>query len=203
MVIRRSSRDGATVPRLSTLPSPPSGGLSRTTPKQCSAVFHRHTRRRRHGGKASLARSRTRARRRDRSGLPSNFCLSLLSECRRPRLTAHPRRRTLGIRASSTLLLVRNPGPVVDARASQCRRAQATVLFRACTTVLFRRKCNPHYQARELSDNPRLKAFCRVAPSVRLKARAMLAARVFLLAAAFNLRTSSVVQARRFDLLAI
>jgi hypothetical protein len=38
---------------------------------------------------------------------------------------------------------------------------------------------------------------------VRFKAWAILAARVFLLAAAFNLRTSSGVHARRFDLLAI
>ena len=58
-------------------------------------------------------------------------------------------------------------------------------------------------QARVSSDKPRLNAFCLVAPSVRFKAWAILAARVFLLAAAFNLRTSSGVHARRFDLLAI
>jgi hypothetical protein len=59
------------------------------------------------------------------------------------------------------------------------------------------------YQARESSDKPILKAFCRVAPSVRFNVRAMLAARVFFLAAAFNVRTSDAVHARRFDFLAI
>ena len=59
------------------------------------------------------------------------------------------------------------------------------------------------YQGRESSDKPILKAFCRVAPSVRFNVRAMLAARVFFLAAAFNVRTSDAVHARRFDFLAI
>jgi hypothetical protein len=48
-----------------------------------------------------------------------------------------------------------------------------------------------------------LNAFCRVAPSVRFKVRAMLAARLFLIACAFNVRTSSFVHARRFDFLTI
>jgi len=48
-----------------------------------------------------------------------------------------------------------------------------------------------------------LNAFCRVAPSVRFKFLAMLAARVFFFASAFNVRTSSVVHERRFDFLAI
>jgi hypothetical protein len=56
---------------------------------------------------------------------------------------------------------------------------------------------------RESSDNPRLNAFCRVAPSVRFSVRAMLAARVFFLAAVFKVRTSAAVHARRFDFLAI
>jgi hypothetical protein len=51
---------------------------------------------------------------------------------------------------------------------------------------------------RESSDSPRLKAFCRVAPSVRFKVRAMLAARVV-----FNVRTSDDVHDRRFDFLGI
>lgn len=55
---------------------------------------------------------------------------------------------------------------------------------------------------RESSDNPILKAFCRVAPSLRFKVRAMLFAGVFFFACAFNVRTSAVVQARRFNLLA-
>jgi hypothetical protein len=56
---------------------------------------------------------------------------------------------------------------------------------------------------RESSDSPRLKAFCRVAPSERFKVRAMLAARVFLRAIVFNVRTSDDVHDRRFDFLGI
>ena len=58
-------------------------------------------------------------------------------------------------------------------------------------------------QERESSDSPRLKAFCRVAPSVRFRVRAMLAARVFFLASVFNVRTSSDFHARRLEFLAI
>jgi hypothetical protein len=58
-------------------------------------------------------------------------------------------------------------------------------------------------QERELSDNPRLNAFCRVAPSVRFRVRAMLATRVFFWASVFNLRTSSGFHACRLDFLAI
>jgi hypothetical protein len=59
-------------------------------------------------------------------------------------------------------------------------------------------------QARESSDNPRLNAFCRVAPSVRFKALAILPAGVFLRAADFNSRTSADVhERRRFEFLAI
>ena len=56
--------------------------------------------------------------------------------------------------------------------------------------------------ARVSNERPRLKAFCRVAFSVRLKLRAMLAARVFLPASRFNVRMSRLVHARLFiDLL--
>jgi hypothetical protein len=58
-------------------------------------------------------------------------------------------------------------------------------------------------QARKSSDNPMLNAFWRVAPSLRFKVRAILGARFFLFARLFNVRTSSVVQARCFDFLAI
>ena len=58
-------------------------------------------------------------------------------------------------------------------------------------------------QERELSDSPILKAFCRVAPSVRFRVRAMLAARVFLRAIVFSVRTSDDVHERRFDFLGI
>ena len=54
-------------------------------------------------------------------------------------------------------------------------------------------------QARESRDNPRLNAFCRVAPSVRFNVLAILAALVFFRASVFKVRTWSVVQARRVD----
>ena len=60
----------------------------------------------------------------------------------------------------------------------------------------------PDYE-RESSDNPRLNAFCRVAPSVRFRVRAMLAAPVFLRAIVFSVRTSDDVHERRFDFLGI
>jgi hypothetical protein len=64
--------------------------------------------------------------------------------------------------------------------------------------------CTP-YPSRPLrvsNERPRLKAFCRVAFSVRFKLWAMLAARVFLLASRFNVRMSRLVHARLFiDLL--
>jgi hypothetical protein len=58
-------------------------------------------------------------------------------------------------------------------------------------------------QERESSDSPILKAFCRVAPSVRFRVRAMLAARVFLRAIVFSVRTSADVHERRFEFLGI
>ena len=58
-------------------------------------------------------------------------------------------------------------------------------------------------QARESSDSPRLKAFCRVAPSVRLSVLAMLSARVFFRESVFNVRTSDGVHERRFEFLGI
>jgi hypothetical protein len=48
-----------------------------------------------------------------------------------------------------------------------------------------------------------LNAFCRVAHSVRFNVRAILAARHFFFASAFNVRTCSDVHARRFDFLAM
>lgn len=54
-------------------------------------------------------------------------------------------------------------------------------------------------QARESSDNPKLNAFCRVAPSVRLSVFAILAACVFFFANTFKVRSCSGVHARRFD----
>ena len=56
-------------------------------------------------------------------------------------------------------------------------------------------------QPRESSDNPRLNAFCRVAPSLRLRLLAIFLAGVLLRAADFNSRTSAFVQARLFEFL--
>jgi len=55
------------------------------------------------------------------------------------------------------------------------------------------------FQPRESSDNPRLNAFCRVAPSLRLRLLAIFLAGVLLRAADFNSRTSVLVQGRRFE----
>jgi hypothetical protein len=53
-------------------------------------------------------------------------------------------------------------------------------------------------QARESSDNPTLNAFCRVAPSVRLRVRAIFLAGVFFLASRLISLISLPVQERRF-----
>ena len=60
-------------------------------------------------------------------------------------------------------------------------------------------KSTASLRQRESSDNPILKAFMRVAPSVRFSDRAIFLAGVFLRAPVFNSRRSAVVQARRFD----
>src|SRR5271165_5641614 len=54
---------------------------------------------------------------------------------------------------------------------------------------------------RESNDTPRLKAFCRVAPSVLLSVRAIFLAGVFSRARVFNSRTSVLVHSRRFEFL--
>ncbi len=54
---------------------------------------------------------------------------------------------------------------------------------------------------RELSDNPILNAFCRVALSLRFSILAIFFAGVFLRADDFSSRTCAVVQARFFDFL--
>jgi hypothetical protein len=54
------------------------------------------------------------------------------------------------------------------------------------------------FPARVSSDNPRLKAFCRVAPSVLFNLRAISAARLLLRASLFNVRICSAVHARLF-----
>ena len=59
------------------------------------------------------------------------------------------------------------------------------------------------HQPRELSDNPILNAFCRVAPSVLFNLLAILAAGVFLRASIFSSRTCTDVQACLLAFLAI
>jgi hypothetical protein len=72
-----------------------------------------------------------------------------------------------------------------------------------CNRDLLDRRSLAIFQARESSDNPRVKAFCRVAPTVLFKVRAILSACVFCRASVFNVRTCSVVHACRFDCLFI
>ncbi len=55
------------------------------------------------------------------------------------------------------------------------------------------------FQARESSDNPRLNAFCRVAPSVRLRDLAIFLAGVFFRASDLSSRTCTDVHSRLFD----
>jgi hypothetical protein len=57
----------------------------------------------------------------------------------------------------------------------------------------------PRAQDREFNDTPKLKAFCRVAPTVRLSDFAIFAAGVFFFARFLRSRTSSLVHSRRFD----
>jgi hypothetical protein len=52
---------------------------------------------------------------------------------------------------------------------------------------------------RESSETPILKAFCRVAPTLRFSDLAIFAAGVFDLAIVFSSRISSLVHSRRFD----
>jgi len=54
------------------------------------------------------------------------------------------------------------------------------------------------YQARVSRDNPRLNAFCRVAPSVRFRDLAIFFAGVFFRASDLSSRTCTDVQARFF-----
>jgi hypothetical protein len=70
------------------------------------------------------------------------------------------------------------------------------------TTAALADVCQPAVlHPRESSDNPRLNAFCRVAPSLRLRALAIFLAGVLLRAADFNSRRSPLVQGRRFEFL--
>ena len=57
--------------------------------------------------------------------------------------------------------------------------------------------------AREFSDTPKASAFWRVAPTVRLRARAIFGAGVLLRAIVFNSFTSLLVHSRRFAFLAM
>jgi len=91
-------------------------------------------------------------------------------------------------------------------RAHALRKATTNRLQRGhthCVEAIFLIFGAGFQAARESSDNPILNAFCRVAPSVRLRVRAMLAARVFFFASVFNVRTCAVVHAWRFDFLVI
>src|SRR5271163_1588128 len=60
----------------------------------------------------------------------------------------------------------------------------------------FVQRVSAECQARDSSDNPKLYAFCRVAPSVRVSVFAILDARILLRANAFKVRTCPGVHAR-------
>ena len=83
-----------------------------------------------------------------------------------------------------------------------CQPVDSALLFRSFRTILSR----AFFLVRTVllselcvsSDKPRLKAFCRVAPSVLLNVRAIFVARVLLPASFFKVRTSLVVHARLF-----
>ena len=83
-----------------------------------------------------------------------------------------------------------------------CRAVDTALSFKSFRAILggaffyFRPFFCQSIAARVSSDNPRLKAFCRVAPSVLFKVRAIVAARVLLFASFFNVRTSFAVQVR-------
>ena len=57
--------------------------------------------------------------------------------------------------------------------------------------------------AREFNETPKARAFCRVAPTVRLSALAILGAGVLLRAIVFSSFTSLLVHSRRFAFLAM
>ena len=59
------------------------------------------------------------------------------------------------------------------------------------------------FYVRESNETPRLKAFCRVAPSVLLSVRAIFLADVFCRASDFSSRTSVLVHSRRLEFLCI
>jgi hypothetical protein len=88
------------------------------------------------------------------------------------------------------------PGLLFGATSTQLANSSVDV---SCLRSFDERGVFVH--PRESSDNPRLNAFCRVAPSLRLRLLAIFLAGVLLRAADFNSRTSALVQARLFEFL--
>ena len=109
--------------------------------------------------------------------------------------SAHQKRVASDIQGGELAPNARAGGPDVRCvrRRRRCVETNPYVLTRRSPRVFFMR-----LPARVSSDKPRLKAFCRVAFSVLFKARAILAADVFLPARAFNLRICSARHARLF-----
>jgi hypothetical protein len=66
------------------------------------------------------------------------------------------------------------------------------------TSPRVRRQRFPRFIRRALSDSPNPDSFCRVAPSDRLRVRAILETGVFWRTSPLSSRTSAAVQARRF-----
>jgi hypothetical protein len=88
-------------------------------------------------------------------------------------------------------------GPVSSASTARASDNDSTLIEEEHTLIAAISPAFLH--PRESSDNPRLNAFCRVAPSLRLRLLATFFADVLFRAADFNSRTSALVQGRRFE----
>src|SRR5262249_26801178 len=92
-----------------------------------------------------------------------------------------PRRRTRSVSACRY-------GPVLQILQNGLGQGHFSLVHTGLNSLIF--------AARVSSDSPRLKAFCRVAPSVLFKVRAIVPACVLLFASFFKVRTSFAVQVR-------
>ena len=87
-------------------------------------------------------------------------------------------------------------------RSGSCAPGAFNLIRQSCFPTTWRYATLAIY-ARESNETPRLKAFCRVAPSVLLSVRAIFRAGIFCRASAFSSRTSILVHSRRFEFFAI
>jgi hypothetical protein len=94
---------------------------------------------------------------------------------------------------ATSLMAARGEGSLTYS-ISKARREQGLVEGAAFFVI---------FQPRVSSESPRLNAFCRVAPSVLFRVRAVLAARVLFRASAFSVCTSEEDHERRLEFLGI